>query len=333
MNIFGFIIHPLNIDDVVNSCKIFRITPKWFLERSLKWSKPFKVCEAHLTPSIDEKIKGYFIGVPLLLRQMLSLDERLVLNKIISAVRIAESLGAKIVGLGGFASVVGDKGITIANRSRVPVTSGNTYTAYAVLKAVLDMTKVKGKNLKWSKVAIIGAGGSIGSLCARKLSFYASKIFLTARHREKLEKLKESILKLNSIEVIIEDDNNRAIRDADIVIITTSSPQAILNINDFKSGAIVCDVSLPKNIIGDIDSRKDVTFIEGGLIKIPFDIKYLGIGIGLPQNIMYACMAETILLCLEKRFEKFSLGDNINIEKLEEIGRISKRYGFEVMYQ
>ncbi|MCM8773407.1 MAG: NAD(P)-binding domain-containing protein [Candidatus Omnitrophica bacterium] len=333
MNTFGFIIHPLNIDDVVNSRKIFRIIPKWFLERSLKWSKPFKVCEAHLMPTIDEKIKGYFIGVSLLPRQMLSLNEKLVLNKIILAVRIAEILGAKIVGLGGFTSIVGDKGITIANKSRVPVTSGNTYTAYAVLKAVLDMAKVKGKNLNRSTVAIIGGGGSIGSLCARKLSFYISRIFLTARHREKLEKLKESILKLNPIEVIIEDDNNRAIRDADIVIVTTSSPQAILNINDFKSGAIVCDVSLPKNVRGDINSRKDVTFIEGGLIKIPFDIKYIGLGIGLPKNTIYACMAETLLLCLEKRFEKFSLGDNINIEKLEEIGRLSERYGFEVVYQ
>lgn len=37
--------------------------------------------------------------------------------------------------------------------------------------------------------------------------------------------------------------------------------------------------------------------------------------IGLPKGIAYACLAETIVLALEGRFENFTLGRNIEWEK------------------
>ncbi len=48
----------------------------------------------------------------------MELPERTVYRKIIQTGRLAEKLGAQILGLGAFTSVVGDAGVTIANAAR-----------------------------------------------------------------------------------------------------------------------------------------------------------------------------------------------------------------------
>ena len=332
MDSFGFIIHPLYIRDLFRVNKILRICPPRFLKKFLKYIPPYKISTIRISSSKKEILRGYFIACPLLPQQILDLDKDFVLNKIILAVRIAEKLGVKIVGLGGFTSIVGDKGLLIAKNTRVPVTSGNTYTAYSVLKAIFDVAKQRGKkDLSQATAAIVGASGSIGSLCAKKLAYYVPRIILTSRRREKLEVLKKEISRFNSTNVIIEKDSHRAVKEADIVIVTTSTPEAILTGDEFKKGAIVCDVSLPENVCLEKGTERHIFFLKGGIIKVPFDVD-LGIDIGLPKNIVFACIAETILLALEKRFECFSLGDNIDVGKLDEVAEMSTRYGFEVVY-
>jgi predicted amino acid dehydrogenase len=41
--------------------------------------------------------------------------------------------------------------------------------------------------------------------------------------------------------------------------------------------------------------------------------------IGLPPNVIYACLAETIVLALEGRFEVFTVGRDTEWEKVKEI--------------
>ena len=50
----------------------------------------------------------------------------------------------------------------------------------------------------------------------------------------------------------------------------------------------------------------------------------------MPKDNIYACIAETMLLALEERFVNYSLGDNINLNQLEEIADIAAHYGFKV---
>jgi hypothetical protein len=39
-------------------------------------------------------------------------------------------------------------------------------------------------------------------------------------------------------------------------------------------------------------------------------------------------MAETMILTLEERYESFSLGGNITVAKVQEIGELGKKHGF-----
>jgi hypothetical protein len=51
---------------------------------------------------------------------------------------------------------------------------------------------------------------------------------------------------------------------------------------------------------------------------------------GFPPGMAEACMAETIILALEKRYESFTLGADISVEKVEEINRLAKKHGFKI---
>ena len=48
------------------------------------------------------------------------------------------------------------------------------------------------------------------------------------------------------------------------------------------------------------------------------------------HNVVYACLAETIVLTLEGRFENFTLGRNIEWEKVHEIYKLGLKHGMRL---
>ena len=74
--------------------------------------------------------------------------------------------------------------------------------------------------------------------------------------------------------------------------------------------------------------RPDVLWSESGEIQLPGDVRMKDIG--LPRGIAYACLAETIVLALEARFENFTLGRNIEWEKVREIYKLGLKHGMEL---
>ena len=52
--------------------------------------------------------------------------------------------------------------------------------------------------------------------------------------------------------------------------------------------------------------------------------------IGLPKDVVFACMAETIVLALEGRFEIFTIGREIEWEKVKEIYRLGLKHGMKL---
>lgn len=322
--------HPIAIKQVKDFWPITRIMPGFLINTFLKNAPPFKVSQIkQVRSNLGKEIQGYFITLPLLTEQMRELKEEFILDKIIAAGHIAERLGVRILGLGGYLSILAEKGFNVYKNLKIPVTSGSTFTAWSVIEAVYRMSKAKNIDLGKSTLAVIGATGSIGSLCARKLSDYIPKIIISDSPIDKLEKLKEAILHINPVEVIVEDDTHKAVKDADIIIYATNLAQVVINIEELKPHTIVCDVSVSKNIAGKINLRRDISIIDGSLIKLPFPTDF-GINTGLAKDMVDASMAETILLTFEERFVNYSLGDNINLDKLDEIADIAVKYGFEV---
>ena len=79
----------------------------------------------------------------------------------------------------------------------------------------------------------------------------------------------------------------------------------------------------------EVAKRPDVLVIESGEIQLPGDDVRMG-NIGLPPGIAYACLAETIVLALEGRYETFTIGRNIQWEKVKEIYRLGLKHGMKL---
>ena len=125
---FAFIIHPIDLEDITKRIKPFKLLPGAMAEAVFRHFPVLKVSEITGVRSPYGETEGWFILCPLTSRQMLELPVDYVTGRIIEAGKLAERLGADIVGLGAITKVVGDAGITIAKNLDIAVTSGNSYT-------------------------------------------------------------------------------------------------------------------------------------------------------------------------------------------------------------
>ncbi|MFN3928767.1 MAG: shikimate dehydrogenase, partial [Thermoflexus sp.] len=125
-------------------------------------------------------------------------------------------------------------------------------------------------------------------------------------------------------------DSLEALREADLILAVSSSPVAIIGPEHLKPGAVVCDVAQPRNVSPAVAAqREDVLVIDGGIVEVPGETDF-GFDFGLPPRMAYACMAETITLALEGRYESYSLGRRLSIERVEEIARLAEKHGFRL---
>lgn len=330
MDKFAFLIHPICIDDYYRKFPMFRHLPDSIVEGAARLIPPLKISDITGIQSPHNKCIGEFIGCPLTSRQFLELPEAECYKKIIAAVRLAEKNGAKIVGLGAFTSVVGDAGVTIAKNVNIPVTTGNSYTIYMALEGTKAAAALM--DIDWSNanIVIIGATGSIGSVCARWLAGESRNITLVARQYGKLEKLAAKIMYESGIAVKITSDARAAIRNADIVIAVSSSLEFQIFPEDIKPGTVICDVARPRDVSPRVaKERNDVLVIEGGVVDVPSGTEF-NFDFGFPPGKSYACMAETMILTLERKYESYSLGREMEIEKVREIATLAKKHGFKL---
>ncbi len=330
MDKFAFVVHPLTARDF---CRKFPFAKNWsdgFIEGLLKYIPPFKVSHVHGVVSPLNETEGWFVGCPLTSRQMVEMPEQYVLKKIIRAGKVAERLGAKILGLGAFTSVVGDAGVTIARNLNIAVTTGNSYTVATALQGTRQAAKLLGINMERANVVVLGATGSIGAACAQILAREVRYLTLVARSEAKMEKLAGQIFRATGLAVKVTANTKSALKAADIVIAVTSAVDTIIEPEDLKTGAIVCDVARPRNVSRRVvEARDDVLVIEGGVVEVPGDVDF-GINFGFPPRTAYACMAETMILALEKRYENFTLGRDLTVKQIETIEQLASKHGFRL---
>ena len=250
---------------------------------------------------------------------------------------MAKLMGAQIMGLGAFTKVVGDAGVTVAKKAEIPITTGNSYSASGALWAGADAVRrmglirvEKGKPIK-GKTMVFGATGAIGSVCCRLLAKAFEEVYMVGRNTAKLLALREAIRKETpGVKIHISTRPDRYLPDMDVVVTATSGAgKAILDIMRAKPGCVITDVARPLDLSPeDVAKRPDVLVIESGEIELPGNPEMKNIG--LPPKVTYACMAETIVLALEGRFEIFTIGRDIEWEKVREIYKMGLKHGMKL---
>lgn len=340
---FAFVIHPLSQEFIKKGMPIPKGTPKFIMDR-------VETLAAHMPPMVYCKMEnivsptgaeaeGWLITVGGTPKEMLARSPEFTYRRLLQAAKMAEKLGAQIMGLGAFTKVVGDAGITVARRSAIPITTGNSYSASGALWAAADamrrmgLVKVNKSDKRVpAKTMVIGASGSIGSVSARLLAMAFDEVVIAGRDLKKLEELKKSILKdTPDAKVICSIDYDELLSDMDMIVTSTSGAgKKILDITKVKPGCVITDVARPLDLPPEeVAKRPDVLVIESGEIELPTKVRGLK-SIGLPPNVIYACLAETIVLALEGRFEVFTIGRDTEWPKVKEIYKLGLRHGMKL---
>jgi len=331
---FAFLIHSTDLDLYEETFfhKRCEESRKPLLEKIFSWLPPFKASHVYGVQSLTGKIiEGDLIYSPLTPRHILHDDPKQTLDHMIEAGRLAEELGAKILGLGAYTALVGRRGAQLAEALSIPVTTGTAYTIRAALDALLAAASAVGLTLKETRLAIVGATGTIASICSEVLAPDLGAISLIARNPVRLRDLADHLRKINpSLEIRIATRMDDGVRDTNLVLLCTSTPDVLLDVRVLKPGAVICDLSQPHNVSRENAAlRKDILVIDGGVIRPPGNVRF-NFFFGLPTSLAFACMAETMILALEERFENYSLGGNITVEKVQEMGALAKKHGFSL---
>ena len=333
MDAFAFIIHP--IDPKRDVSRKYPILGKYLTERQINYFSTFfppvyiSEIEGIKSELTGKQVKGWFIACPYTPKRMLELPVQKVYEKLIQTGRLAEKLGAQILGLGAFTSVVGDAGLTVAGGLKIPVTTGDSYTVYIAVESIRKAAEVMGIPLSEATAAVVGATGSIGRVCAELLANDVGELYLIGRRTDALEDLRTSLQPqaLARIKVSTSMDD---LRHAQVILTVTSALNDVILPEHLNPGSVVCDVARPRDVSLKVAAvRDDILVIDGGMVDVPGPVDF-HFNFGFPAGKSFACMAETIALTLEGRFEDYTVGKNITRAQVEEIAAIAGKHGFRL---
>jgi predicted amino acid dehydrogenase len=345
VNRFAFVIHPLS-QEYFKKLKpiemLSRVSPPLFmdsLEKVMAYAPPFVYSRVTgIRSPTGVECEGWLISVGGTPREIMSHAPEFTYRRLLAAADMAKKLGAQIMGLGAFTKVVGDAGVTVARRAPLPITTGNSYSASGALWAAHDallrmnlLPRPNGKARVKFKAMVVGATGAIGSACARLLARAAEEVYLVSPETAKLLALKESILQQTpDATLFLSAHADKDIAEMDMIVTATSGAgKKVLDIMKVKPGCVITDVARPLDLPPEeVAKRPDVLVIESGEIEVPGDLQCKNIG--LPKNVVYACLAETIVLALEGRFENFTVGRAIEWEKVHEIYKMGLKHGMKL---
>ncbi|MEA3339533.1 MAG: shikimate dehydrogenase [Chloroflexota bacterium] len=276
-----------------------------------------------------KEIEGWLLACPLTAAQMMRSPPQTAYKKIIQTGELAQELGADIVGLLAFTSVIGDGGMTVAQNLDIPVTTGRSLTIAAAVEGLEKAARYQEIQPETATAAVVGATGSIGLACARLLAPTVAEMLLVGHSDSHLVRAEAQIRKSGARRVRI-STNIGAIREADMVLSATNTTRPIILPEHLKRGAAVCDVALPPDVSPRVtQERDDVLVIDGGVMDVPGEVDF-HFNFGLAPGKAYACMAETIVLALEGRHESYSLGKQMQVEHVREIAKLARKHGFRL---
>ncbi|MDJ0392180.1 aminotransferase class III-fold pyridoxal phosphate-dependent enzyme [Rhodococcus sp. G-MC3] len=364
---FAFIAHPLDLDVFeafdpelreLSHSERAELLNRFAFGTSEVNPSPLVIGSGRTVSVRDGSAHGTLIGLPFTSKSLLMLPAEAAVAAVTAAANLAFERGAAVVGLGGYSSVVTANGLALGEMAGV-LTTGNSFTAAASIRAVRRVCSERGMDLKDVRVTILGAAGAIGRTIARALAPDVGTVTLVGRpgeHGQIAPKLWAAAGEIvaaarggsgefaaaaersgGSVDDLVAsghleffDDPAVGVAQAHVVIAATSAPRSLIDATDLAPNAIVCDVAQPPNIPHDVGRiRRDVTVFDGGIVRLPAGSDF-GLEYGLAPGLTYACMAETMLLSLSERFELRSIGTALDSSNVEQLGLLADRYGFEL---
>ncbi|SMB84599.1 Predicted amino acid dehydrogenase [Desulfonispora thiosulfatigenes DSM 11270] len=331
MRRFAFIMHPLETEDYFRKFPLLKRVPNKIIEKTIRFAPPMKVSEITNLRSKYEAVEGFIIACPLTTKQILNLPKQIILKKLNEAISLSIKLGVEVIGIGGELSVIAEKfQDEILKDSSIPITIGDNYKIAIIIEETLKAIEGKKGDIQNAHIAILGATSSKGTVITRILAPKCKYLTIASETNEDLTKLTRRIMYEHGIAIKISRDIKDILKNNDIVILATNLDKKIINLEDIKTGSVFSELVKDKDLVREIKAkRKDVLTIEEGLIKVPENTE-INFNFSLPKELVYASMAETMILALEGKYDEFILGNNLTLESILEINRLSRKHGFQL---
>lgn len=309
------------------------------VEKAMAYVPPFVYSKVGgIKSDTGVEAEGWLIALGETPAQMLAHGPEYSTKRILEAAKLAKSLGAQIMGIGMLPKAMKDTSLEVAKHAVLPITTGNSYFASAALWAAAEAVRRlglnkninRGKTLN-AKAMVIGATGAVGVICSHLLAMAFQEVHLVGRNIAKLLALQESIQsETPRVKLHVSTRADTHLSEMDLIVATSSGARQVLDIMQVKPGCVITDINLPMIFTkDDTAKRPDVLVIKGGEIRLPGDGVEMG-DIGLPTGIVYAGLAETIILTLEGRFEVFTVGSSPQWDKVKEIYRLGLQHGMKL---
>jgi predicted amino acid dehydrogenase len=179
---FAFLIHPTKEDDLIKSIDpvILQALPPAERQAMKDWI--LSCCRACGSPGMAHHIpavpstkvpggyaEGWLIAMTQTPEKMMRLGKKARTELIEECVDIAKGLGADVLGLGAFTSIITHNGLSVAGCG-LHVTSGNGLTAMSAACSLEAIAAQRGDVKASSRLGIVGAAGSVGRLSSLRLA-------------------------------------------------------------------------------------------------------------------------------------------------------------------
>ncbi len=321
---FGFLVHPLHPKETARKYPWTVHLPDFVIEGFLRQLSPKLMGRTSVIQGAGgAETSGVFVGIPLTPAMFRKASQKWVEDTLVNAVEIAREEGCEVVGLGAFSAVWKDGGETLARRTGMAITTGNSYTVAAALEGAITSAQRVGIEPGSATLAVLGGGGSIGRACAIALAPQFRRTIVIGRDPERTRAAADAAGADPSFDAA-------DVAQADVVVAVTSAEAPIIHPEMMRPGSVIVDVSRPRNVSPLLaEQRPDVLVIEGGVIEVPNRADF-GLEFGFPPGTAYACMAETMLLALEGRAESYTLGKSVSPEQISETSAWAAKHGFRL---
>lgn len=316
---FGFVVHPLNRWQQ-------RLLGAWTLYRSPAVVRRYP----RLITGSGTVLQGQVVGIPYTPEQMLADQERAVAEIGEAVLRLAR-WGARCVGLGAVAALVGARGQAVASRVAVPVTTGHGLTTFASLRT-LDLAARFAGIPRDEPVAVLGAPGPVALGLAACLGAAGREVKVA------LDPLPPPVARYLGRWPSVRPMPRRAALAGSRLVLGASSTGGSLTEQELAPGAVLVDVAQPRDLLLP-PSRRDVLVVDGELVCLPPGCvldhltRIYNRVVGQGSRHVLACFAEPMVLATAGAERAAALcrpGRYPDPAAIVELGALAEAEGFAV---
>lgn len=228
---------------------------------------------------------------------------RRITARIQEAVDLAARAGARVIGLGGYASILSRNGLALVEPEGTRLVTGNTLTAASCLYRLAEKIKETWPVGQRLTVGVVGAGGNIGSMIAESMARTGGQLerIILVDRKDNLKALAVRLDRGSLAGTIEMSTDLGPLKDCDVVAVATNTNDPIIFPHHLKKvgPVLVVDVSIPSALSEDVSRLGNVqTLPFASYITLPEDPDFI-ISSHTPKGAVFCCAAEVMLCGLE----------------------------------